>query len=149
MSRTLRILLGVLSLGVIFTSCREPMSRETFRSGTGPFEFEVLMTDTSMRYDFTFYTRIDASRDHLGSFSGRNITVRWTSPSDSLYEETVFMPMLDSSAGFYSRQVVVPYRSGVLPVEPGVWKMRVTVDSASTVPGLRGLGLVFRKRRAE
>lgn len=143
--KQLKVLAIVAALAM--AACSEPLSRETFIRGRGPFEFDVPMSDTTFRYDFTFYTRLDAGRERLDGFSGRDITIRWISPSDSVYEEIVFLPMTDSLSGFYTRQVVAPYREGVLPFELGDWKMRVTVDSVATVPGFRGLGLVMTKRK--
>ena len=58
---------------------------------------------------------------------------QWTSPSDSLFREKVFLPL--------APQVYLPYRAGVVPREPGEWKLTVTVPSAPE--GLRGMGLVL------
>jgi len=94
------------------------------------------MTDTTAVYDLDLYTRID----------GRNIppmlelSVQWTSPSDSVYHETVFLPL--------SPEVYVHYRADMSPWEPGVWKLDISASSARSVPGLRGLGLVVKKRGA-
>ena len=134
----------LLSLSVL--SCREPTSVETYiRSETGPFAFSVDMADTTAVYDLTFYTRLDGPHRYLESDFETPLTIYWRSPSDSLYEETVYLPLEGEDETFYSRQLIVPYREGVSPKESGIWGLTVTLPSE--VPGLRGLGLKVRKRR--
>ena len=131
---------------LLVLSCREPMSVETYiRSETGPFAFTVDMSDTTAVYDLTFYTRLDGPHRYLESDFETPLTVYWRSPSDSLYEETVYLPLEGEDENFYSRQLKVPYREEVSPREAGVWTLTVTLPSP--VPGFRGLGLVTTKRR--
>ena len=127
MRKPVAILLAVL----IAAACREPSSRERFIPGDGPWVFPVSMSDTTVRYGFDFYTRVDA-----WEFPAEiRLDVSWRSPSDSVFSETVYLPL--------SEKVYLPYRSGVSPVEAGDWTLSIT---ASPVPeGFRGLGLVVRK----
>ena len=129
-SRRFSILLFLLLLAV---ACREPRSVEQFIAGDGPFVFRVDFSDSTAVYDMDLYTRVDA---HVFP-PEQALLMRWQSPSDSVYRETVYLPL--------SREVYVPYRQGVAPYEWGEWTL--TVSSPSPWPvGLRGLGLVVRKQ---
>ena len=137
--------LYLAALLLLAMSCREPMSKETFRKGEGPYRFEVDMTDSTCVYDFTFYTRIDGGFFGIDTPEEMRMTVLWKSPSDSLFGETVFMPLADSAGTFYSKQITAPYRREIVPVEWGRWQMEVIVPEP--VKGLRGLGLITGKTR--
>lgn len=142
MRRAIPLILIFLSV----LSCREPMSVETYiHSETGPYAFSVDMSDTTAVYDLTIYTRLDGPHRYLESDFETPLTIYWRSPSDSLYSETVYLPLEGEDENFYSRQLIVPYREDVSPVEAGVWALTVTLPSP--VPGLRGLGLMTTKRR--
>ena len=142
MRRAIPLILIFLSV----LSCREPMSVETYiHSETGPYAFSVDMSDTTAVYDLTIYTRLDGPHRYLESDFETPLTIYWRSPSDSLYSETVYLPLEGEDENFYSRQLMVPYREDVSPVEAGVWALTVTLPSP--VPGLRGLGLITTKRR--
>ncbi len=142
MRRAIPLILIFLSV----LSCREPMSVETYiHSETGPYAFSVDMSDTTAVYDLTIYTRLDGPHRYLESDFETPLTIYWRSPSDSLYSETVYLPLEGEDENFYSRQLMVPYREDVSPVEAGVWALTVTLPSP--VPGLRGLGLMTTKRR--
>lgn len=125
-------LLPILVVFLAVFSCREPASVEVFVPAPGPYTFTVDMQDSTAVYDFDLYTRIDAADVPVQI----QLVLRWTSPSDSVYRESVYMP-LDG------RDVYVPYRSGVQPYECGLWELTVAVPSAPE--GLRGMGLVTRK----
>ena len=142
MRRAIPLILIFLSV----LSCREPMSVETYiHSETGPYAFSVDMSDTTAVYDLTIYTRLDGPHRYLESDFETPLTIYWRSPSDSLYSETVYLPLEGEDENFYSRQLMVPYREDVSPVEAGVWALTVTLPSP--FPGLRGLGLMTTKRR--
>lgn len=113
---------------------------EQFIAGEGPFVFSVDFSDTTAVYDLDLYTRVDATEMPAEV----QLLMRWSSPSDSLYRETVYLPLRDSSSRFRA-DVLVPYRSGVSPYESGVWKL--TVSAPSLPEGFRGLGLVVRKEK--
>ena len=121
-------------LCLLATACHEPGSQERFIKGTGPFVFQVNMSDTTAVYDMDIYTRED-SKEILPMME---LWMRWTSPSDSSFRETVFLPL--------STEVYTHYRADVTPFEPGVWTLTVTAPSARLIHGLRGLGLVVKKR---
>lgn len=119
---------------ILAVSCREPRSAESFIRGTGPFEFRVEMADSAALYDFDFYTRIDAK-----TCPGETpLMVQWVSPSDSVFRETVYLPL---SCG----EVYEPYRRACSPVEYGTWKCIVDVPEAVSIKGFRGLGLVVSR----
>lgn len=120
------------------------MSVEKFVRGEGPYTFFVEMTDSTSVYDFDFYTRVDAPLDSLRKMSALPLTVMWTSPSFHVFREEVYMP-LEGRSTFFSRQVRVPYRADVRPVEPGSWTLSVRVTDPPE--GLRGLGLAVTRKR--
>ena len=141
MRRTLGLIIGVL----MALSCRQPGSVEQFvAGGTCPFTFAVDMSDTLSVYDFDFYTRLDGHHRDIESDVEMPLTLTWEAPSGALAVESVFVPLSGSSETFYSRQVRVPYRAGVVPSEAGIWTLRASVPVS--VPGLRGLGLIVRRR---
>ena len=124
---------------LLVSACREPLSTERFIRGEGPFEFPVDMSDTTAAYDFDLYTRVDAQEVP----ASLPLTITWTSPSDSVYAESVELP-LHGRQGLFSMDVYRPYRADMRPVEAGEWK--VTVATPGPVPeGFRGMGLVVRK----
>ncbi len=120
------------------------MSMEKFVEGEGPFTFFVDMSDSTATYDIDFYTRIDAPADSLQKLTAMPLQVTWTSPSFHAFREDVYMPVAGQSV-FFSRQIRVPYRTGVRPEEPGAWTLAVRVTDAPE--GLRGMGLIVEKKR--
>lgn len=138
--------LGIIVLFLLSVlSCRQPAAMEYFVAGeTGPFEFTVDLSDSTAVYDFELYTRLDGRHRDIESDVETPLTLTWQAPSDSLYLETVYLPLKGGEETFYSRQVRAPYRSGVVPSEAGIWTIRATLPLS--VPGLRGLGLIVRRR---
>lgn len=120
------------------------MSMEKFVKGEGPYTFFVDMGDTTVAYDFDFYTRIDAPADTLARMTSLPLQVTWTSPTFHVFREDVYMP-LEGRVTAFSRQVRVPYRTGVRPEEPGPWTVMVRVMDPPQ--GLRGMGLVVERKR--
>ena len=133
------VLLSVLLVPTAL-SCREPASLERFIRGEGPYVFTVDMQE-GRAYSFDLYTRIDARADEMASLVDLPLRVEWRSPSDSVFRETVYLP-LSGTDSFFSRTVYHPYREGMVPREPGVWTLRFTAPA--TIPH-RGLGLVVRR----
>jgi hypothetical protein len=136
---------GFLLLLFLVLSCREPLSVEQFIPAPGPYTFQVDMTDTTVAYDFSFYTRLDGTASEMKSARELPLRVSWTSPSDSLFTESVYMPLTGRSSRF-TRQVLQPYRTGVRPVEAGMWTLSVAVPYSEGREVLRGLGLVVAER---
>ena len=129
-NRPLRLLSAMAVLTALALSCAEPDSVEQFvlnRDGT--YSFSVDMSRTDCAYDLSFYSRVDSWR----KVSEFPIDVEWTSPSGRRYSERVYFVRESHD--------VVPYRTGVIPEENGVW----TLDAKADVKGLRGLGLICRR----
>ena len=139
-------LLLICLLFVLAVSCREPMGVERFVPGSGPFVFVVDMSDTTASYDFDFYTRVDGDPQEIVSLREIPLRLQWASPSDSLYRETVWLPM-QGRGTFFSRDVRAAYRADVRPYEAGIWTLTARLPDTLSVPGLRGLGLVMTKKR--
>lgn len=141
MSKPLSYLLVLL----LAFACREPSSVEQFIAAPGPYEFQVEMTDTTVSYDFSFYTRLDGYPSELQAAHELPLRITWISPSDSVFTENVFMPLKGQST-LFSRQVLQPYRTNVRPVQPGLWTLTVTVPYSGGRELLRGLGLTVSQR---
>jgi hypothetical protein len=131
-------------LGILLTSCREPMSMEKFVKGEGPYTFFVDMVDSTASYDFDFYTRVDAPLDSLRKLVAMPLQVTWTSPSFHVFREDVYLPM-EGKTSLFSLQVRAPYRAGVRPEEWGPWQVVVRVPDPPE--GLCGMGLVVHRRK--
>lgn len=132
----------IAALFLLAVSCREPLSSEQFIMGDGPYEFEVAMKDTAAVYDFTFYTCMDKP-EGIARASGIVLAARWLSPSGAEAVERIELPLTDGEDDFFTRQIRVPYRNGMAPVETGEWKLTITPDCVPE--GWRGLGLIIEK----
>lgn len=127
-----RKLLSALPLLLtMLCSCSRPMSVESFvkADGSGVYDFVVDMTDTLHAYDLSFYTRVEGKT----APAGFPMKIYLTSPSGQTYVENVYFNC--------SEHVVAPYRTGLVPVEAGEWKMSVSV----VAQGLCGMGLICAK----
>ncbi len=134
----------MLFLGVLCLCCTRPDVEETFvKAGSvregGAYPFSVDMADTLCRYDLSFYTRLDMRKSRLEKIGALVLEVEWVSPSGTRYGETLKMPV-PSTGSFFSTGAVVPYRTGLFPVEAGKWTLEVRVPDAPE--GFRGLGLI-------
>lgn len=132
--------MAVLTLA---SGCREPMSKEVFTladklDSDGIYHFEMDMSDTLSVYDVWLYTRIDAPNITMATCPGFGLDVTWKAPSGQMYGEEVYF---DTPLGseYYSHQYKVLYRSGLIPVEAGVWTLSLKVRD--DVEGLRGMGV--------
>jgi len=118
-------------------SCHRPASTEQFVRGSGPYTFAVDMSDSTCTYDFDLYTRIDA-REYPARMQ---LDMAWKAPNDSVFTETVYLPV-DGGSSFFSHEAYAPYRAEVVPAWHGAWT--VTVSVPNPPEGLRGMGLVTR-----
>ena len=137
--------LSYLLLLLLVFSCREPLAMEQFIDAPGPYIFRVDMPDTTVTYDFSFYTRLDGYPSELQAARELPLVITWISPSDSSYTEQVYMPLKGQST-LFTRQVLQPYRTRVCPVEPGQWTLSVSIPYSAGREILRGLGLTVSKR---
>lgn len=96
------------------------------------------MTDTTARYSFDLFTRIDAREFP----SPLRLEIAWRTPADSVFTETVYLPVTGSTS-FFSHEAYAPYRADVSPAEWGEWTLEITVPDRPE--GFRGMGLVTRK----
>lgn len=125
------------------SACREPGSAERFVPGDGPYTFPVDMTDSLKVYDLDLYTRLDGHPEDLRQLQELLLWMDWTSPSGRKASEKVYMP-LQGRSSFFSRQVLVPYRADMHPVEPGEWTLVIT--PIGPPEELAGMGLIVTKR---
>ena len=91
---------------------------------------------------FSLYQKLRCQFCQIREFP---LEVTMVSPSAVEYSELVYIPVSAFGPGdgpdyvFYEK-----YRSGLVPVEYGVWKMSVKVPD---IKGMRGLGLVVEKKQ--
>lgn len=143
-------LLALVASGVL--SCARPDSVEQYvgieqREANGIYRYSIDLSDSLATYDITFYSRIDAGRQRMAETGDFPLMVTWISPSGQRYRETVFFNVRDEARGssFYTSQYRKPYRTGLVPVENGIWDLTVHVNAGNEVPGFRGLGVICRK----
>lgn len=145
---------AVLSAAALLSACARPSSTEEFirlsgRDGEGLYHFDIDMSDSLSLYDITFYSRIDCNNVKMRSLRDFPMEITWMSP-DSVrrYREKVYFPIHDETptSSFYSKQYVIPYRTGLDPVSSGVWHIAVRVEADDHIPGFRGLGVICEKK---
>ena len=129
-NRIVRLIFAATALILLALSCSEPDSTEQFiLNKDGSYSFHVDMSRTDCAYDLSFYSRVD-SWHKVREFP---IDVVLTSPSGRKYQERVYFVRVSHDR--------VPYRTGLIPDESGVW----TLDAKADVKGLRGLGLICKR----
>ena len=112
-------LFRILILAVLAVACHQPDTVEQFIRGEGPYTFSVDMTDSTATYAFDVFTRVDA-RECPAEI---RLEMAWKAPWDSVYTETVYLPMTG------------PW---------GQWELVITVPEQPE--GFRGMGLVTKKQ---
>ena len=136
----------------LLVSCIGPDVSETFVlredcAIDGIYRFEVDMSDSLSRYDLSLYTRIDGNHQRPDADKGVRLKMIWTSPSGRDYSENVYFSFVDSSRedGFFSLQCILPYRSGLVPKDFGVWTL--TLQQLKEIRDLRGWGIICESKR--
>lgn len=134
---------------VMVAACSEPAQMEYFcssddRDSLGRFCYSLDMSDSLSTYDIAFYTRIDCSPKDFDALNDLRVDVELVSPAGLSYVETVYLPV----ASFSSRKrstydSIADYRTGLTPVEWGVWQMYLSLPE---IQGLRGMGVINGKR---
>ena len=152
--KSFALVLAVLAAAAL--SCARPDSVEQYvgteqREPNGLYRYSIDLSDSLATYDIIFYSRIDAGRQRMAEAVDFPLMVTWTSPSGQRYRETVYFDVRDEAKGssFYTSQYIKPYRTGLVPVESGVWDMTVHVNAGNEVPGFRGLGVICRKHLSD
>jgi len=140
------------ALAVALSACSRPDQTESFvrssqKTAAGFYEFMVDMSDKEASYDIQVYTRSDCRDKVFAALPDLGIGIVWTAPDGTEYREMVYIPHedfdLDSS---FSHSVRVAYRTGLVPVQPGVWKMSMVVPEEERFH-LRGMGIVVHADR--
>ena len=127
-----------LTLLLLALACSQPRSTESFIRGTGPYEFTVDMTDSTVAYSFDLFSRIDA----MDFPTQLQLDITWKDPQYSSFTETVYLPV-ERGSSFFSQESFAPYRADVVPAVPGLWTVTVAVPNPPE--GLCGLGLVVHR----
>ena len=117
---------------VLTLACSRPVKSEPFvrNAGSGRYGFSVDMSDSLCTFDLSFY----ASLPVRNAPSGFPLKVYMTSPGGQVYCESVYFDATGS--------VVKPWRTGLVPVEYGVWNLELMTDETR----IYGLGLVCEKK---
>ena len=131
----------IATLSVAFASCSKPAVSESFvsiedRDVIGSYVFDMDLCDSLAAYDLYLYTRVDQRPSELAAQEDMELRVRWISPQGERYEEQVYFPVREKTKALY--------RSDFVPVEPGIWKLELSVRDE--VEGLRGMGLVLERK---
>jgi len=132
-------------------SCRRPESDERFilasdAAKVGGYIFDVDMADSLCTYDLDFYTRMDAPRNKTSDIQEYPLYLVWTTPSGESHALTVYLDMTRATnPTYFSKQIVTPFMENVVPLEYGIWKLKVSATEAMTDMGLRGIGLVVKR----
>lgn len=125
----------VLLLAFCLTACSEPANGGKFEKGDRLYyEYTIPVSDSSAYYDISFCTRVDKLRSRQKSME---LNVRWTSPSDSTYYETVWMQLGDMPGN------VQLYRSGMRFPMNGDWILRIKAPNKPE--GFCGMGVTWNK----
>ena len=145
------VLKNLIIMVCILSACSAPSSTESFvRCGDrtdGKYVFSADMSDSSEAYAMAFYTRIDCPPEDFAALGDMQLDIRLYSPAGKEYSECVYLPVGTFSASrYFSKDYIVPYRSGFRPSEPGRWTMKVTVIREEAVKGLRGLGVRLSRK---
>lgn len=134
-------ILHLMAILVVLSSCVRPSSSETFIKAAdahgGMYTFELDLSDSLVRYDVSFFTRIDG----LSSAFQLPLQVVWESPYKDIYDEMVYMPVPKSG------EALELYRSAIEPSVYGTWK--VYVHPGETPEGFCGLGIVCERKKKE
>ena len=133
---------------LLLVACSRPDCIETFVKASdapaGVYSFEADFTDTLATWDLSLYTRIDGPARRLRDVHALPLKVEWTAPSGERFSEMVEIPLTRPAGSRFCLESQVPYRTGVVPVEAGVW----TIDLIPQAPpdGFRGMGLITERR---
>lgn len=130
-------------------SCARPSMVEEYRlvderDSTGRFSYDLDLSDSASVYDLLFYTRFDCPSKTFSALEDLQVNVEIVSPSGTVYGETVYIPVSgfkSDKRGTYDSKV--EYRRGLVPVECGIWEMKLAVPQTK---GLRGIGVINVKR---
>lgn len=131
--KSLSVIVGL----AILISCGEPLSTETFvrrdQLVEGAYEFALDMSKGEYSYDLSFYTVIDGK-----GVSKLPLYIELISPSGTKYAENVSMDVGEPTGDLQL------YRSSLVPVEYGIWTMRVT--PMIEIKQMRGMGLINERK---
>ncbi len=141
-----RIILLSLLLALA-AACSRPGSAEMYmrtdgRDQAGRYAFDLDMSDT-LTYSVELYAVMDCGEKIFRDFGSMKLCMRWVAPSGGAAEETVYMDrsmLVDDT--FYNKRFSSVYRTGLRPVEDGLWKLYITVPEDFVEKfGLSGIGL--------
>jgi len=145
------MLLFVALSAALLASCSQPDSVDRFVRASkaengNRFSFTVDMSDTTATYDLTIYTRLTCSRKHFSELEDAlGMGAVWMSPDSVEYREFFCIPKASfSNQTSFSHSYRLSYRSGLIPVTPGVWDLSFVVLSEAA-GYLDGIGLTCRK----
>jgi len=123
-----------LILSILLTAaCNRPTSDEYFmksedRDIRGRYCYKLDMADSTVKYGVDLMVCMDCDDNQWGEFATMPLTIDWVSPDDETYRETVWISAADlKEESFYSKTIEASYRSSLVPVKYGDWKLRVGI----------------------
>ena len=148
---SLRAVLAVLAAAL--TACARPVSDEAFvqtsQRQNGFYEFSMDLGDTAQTYTLSLLLDFGAGNHEFASFRNLPVFAGWRSPSDRTYQEEVWIGRDDlSSASYFDKVFMVPYRTGVSVKEAGIWRLSLAVPEDSVARySLKGIGLRLTREK--
>ncbi len=149
--KKIRIVILSAVLCCMAASCAESEYESVFiktseKGADNLYTYSVDMQDSTCVYDLSLFTKVDRSEFSSSTIPNIRLDIRLVSPSKREFEETVWI--LKDNFSFKeenSTDYDLPYRTGLVPVEFGVWDMYVAVPEEDKITGFRGLGLQVKK----
>lgn len=129
-------------------ACSRPVSEERFVKASrtdayGRYVFPLDLSDTTCRYDVGLYAVLDVEDPDFEAFSHLPLDILWESPSGRPFWEEVAVGrdcLVDSK--YYEKSFRTAYRTDLVPVEPGIWRLSVSVPEADSWQGsMVGIGV--------
>ena len=141
-------LIAAVILAAILNSCARPASEEQYVNDRevdayGQYVFEVDLSEPLRSYDLSLGVNLTCDDQEFTRFDHLPLHIVWQSPTDSLYEEDVFLNRDCHIGGdFHTKQLMSLYRKELIPKERGIWNIKVSVpDSCAYSDELQGVAL--------
>ena len=145
---------AVFAAAVLF-SCSRPDTFGTFVKSShldeeGMYTMTLDMSDSLAAYDFTLFTRLDCRRTKFAQLEDSfGVGVVWHAPDSTEYREFVYIPKDSFCASTpFSKSYYLPFRSGVVPTQPGEWTVSFLVLS-DAAKYMNGMGIMCNINREE
>ena len=166
--------IGILCLGVLLAalSCKQPLPTHQLQvlpdhclKTTDTLYFSAPLLEESARYRIA----LTARTDHRLEDPFWSLRIRATAPSGQSYEETIELPLDANTIDAYQHQCLKNrqepaitvittrsgndltwlYRTGIQPIETGLWEIAIYCNTQEPISGLHCLGLICTAEQNE